>query len=157
MKKHKHLYLGQAGHLAVMSEFLIRGWNVATPEVDIGNDIFVVEDDSGILRRVQVKTSTAIIRKKGFSSQFILSFTQLKAISSSPIHYALITRNGANWMQPLIIRQDYLFKHVQENNIGTVHGNNLTLYISYNDQKITCSNIDFSMYVNDFSDFPILD
>ena len=37
-----NLYIGKAGHLAVMSEFLMRGWNVATPEVDIGDDIFFV-------------------------------------------------------------------------------------------------------------------
>ncbi|MEN9611893.1 MAG: hypothetical protein RLZZ628_2707 [Bacteroidota bacterium] len=28
-----NLYLGKAGQLVVMSEFLARGWNVATPEV----------------------------------------------------------------------------------------------------------------------------
>ncbi|MEO0044264.1 MAG: hypothetical protein RL329_3712 [Bacteroidota bacterium] len=30
-----NLYLGKAGQLSVMSNFLIRGWNVATPEVDV--------------------------------------------------------------------------------------------------------------------------
>jgi hypothetical protein len=55
MKKNYHLYLGKAGHLAVMSEFLTRGWNVAIPEVDIGDDIFVVQDESGTLRRIQEK------------------------------------------------------------------------------------------------------
>ena len=59
MKKNYHLYLGKAGHLTVMSEFLTRGWNVAIPEVDVGDDIFVVQDDNGTLRRVQVKTSTS--------------------------------------------------------------------------------------------------
>ena len=49
MKKNYHLYLGKAGHMAVMSEFLTRGWNVAIPEVDIGDDIFVVQDDNGVL------------------------------------------------------------------------------------------------------------
>ena len=39
MKKNYHLYLGKAGHLTVMSEFLTRGWNVAIPEVDVGDDI----------------------------------------------------------------------------------------------------------------------
>ena len=29
-----------------MSEFLTRGWNVAIPEVDIGDNIFVVQDDN---------------------------------------------------------------------------------------------------------------
>jgi|GEM_PF-4307042 len=64
-----NLYIGKAGHLAVMSEFLMRGWNVATPEVDIGDDIFVVEDESGTMKRVQVKSSSAKIRKDSFSSR----------------------------------------------------------------------------------------
>ena len=70
MKKNYHLYLGKAGHLTVMSEFLTRGWNVAIPEVDVGDDIFVVQDDNGTLRRVQVKTSTSTQRQNGFSGQF---------------------------------------------------------------------------------------
>lgn len=41
-----------------MSEFLWRGYNVAIPEVDRGDDIFVVHDDDGTLHRVQVKTAT---------------------------------------------------------------------------------------------------
>ena len=42
------------------------GWNVAIPEVDIGDDIFVVQDDNGTLRRVQVKTSTSTDRKESY-------------------------------------------------------------------------------------------
>jgi len=67
MKKNYHLYLGKTGHLSVMSEFLTRGWNVAIPEVDIGDDIFVVQDDNGTLRRVQVKTSKSTVRKSNLS------------------------------------------------------------------------------------------
>jgi hypothetical protein len=32
-------YIGKSGQLAAMSEFLWRGWNVAMPEVDEGDDI----------------------------------------------------------------------------------------------------------------------
>ena len=53
----KDLYTGRAGHLAVMAELLIRGWNTAIPEVDVGDDIFVVHDSDGNLHRVQVKTT----------------------------------------------------------------------------------------------------
>ena len=35
-------YVGRAGQLAVMSEFLLRGYNVAIPEVDEGDDVLVV-------------------------------------------------------------------------------------------------------------------
>ena len=48
MSKKFNLYLGKAGQLAAMSYFLMRGWNVATPEVDVGDDLFVVEDKKGI-------------------------------------------------------------------------------------------------------------
>ena len=64
MKNNYHLYLGKAGHLTVMSEFLLRGWNVAIPEIDIGDDIFVVQDESGTLRRVQVKLQPQPIGEK---------------------------------------------------------------------------------------------
>jgi hypothetical protein len=59
MSKKQNLYVGRAGQMAVMAELLWRGWNVALPEVDVGEDVFVVKDESGELWRVQVKTATA--------------------------------------------------------------------------------------------------
>jgi hypothetical protein len=55
----QHLYTGKSGQLAVMAELVSRGYNVAVPEVDIGDDIFVVRDRDGQLSRVQVKTANA--------------------------------------------------------------------------------------------------
>ena len=55
MSQRSNLYLGRAGEFVVMSHFLMRGWNVAVPEVDIGDDIFVIEDAKGISLRIQVK------------------------------------------------------------------------------------------------------
>src|SRR5581483_3792742 len=101
-KKFNH-YLGKANHLYAMSEFLIRGWNVAIPEVDIGDDIFVVEDESGTLRRVQVKTSTATERQSNFSGQFQIPETQLKNIRDILVHYVFIVRYKGNWTKPVII------------------------------------------------------
>ena len=51
----KRSHLGMAGHYAAMSEFLLRGYNVAVPAVDTGDDVFVVDDRQGALWRVQVK------------------------------------------------------------------------------------------------------
>lgn len=56
VKKESHL--GMAGHYAAMAEFLRRGYNVAIPAVDVGDDIIVIEDTEGLIRRVQVKTAT---------------------------------------------------------------------------------------------------
>lgn len=55
----KRSHLGMAGQFAAMSEFLLRGYNVAVPAVDTGDDIFVVDDRDGLLFLVQVKTGTS--------------------------------------------------------------------------------------------------
>lgn len=157
MKNNYHLYLGRAGHLIVMSEFLLRGWNVAIPEIDIGDDIFVVQDESGTLRRVQVKTSTATKRKTGFSGRFNIPLKQLRNIIGLPVHYAFIVRHLDQWTKPLIIRQDYLLNHFETDNIGSVHGEMLNLYFAYSDNKVECSKIDLTQYVADFTDFPLIE
>ena len=38
-------YTGKAGHLAVMGEFCLRGYNAAMPEIDKGDDVFVQRHD----------------------------------------------------------------------------------------------------------------
>lgn len=157
MKNNYHLYLGKAGHLTVMSEFLIRGWNVAIPEIDIGDDIFVVQDESGILRRVQVKTSTSTVRKNGFSGRFKLPLRQLNNVGNILLHYAFIVRHSEFWTKPLIIRQDYLLNYFETDKIGSVHGAMLNLYFSYFDKRVECSKIDLTRYVADFTDFPLVD
>jgi hypothetical protein len=55
----KKSHFGAAGQLAAMSEFLLLGYNVAIPQVDVGEDVLVVDDRQGDLRRVQVKTADA--------------------------------------------------------------------------------------------------
>ena len=90
---HKYnLYLGKAGQQAVMSEFLVRGWNVATPEVDIGDDIFVVEDAQGIFRRVQVKASQATERTNGYSVRFSIPLSQLRKPILPELYFVLAIR-----------------------------------------------------------------
>jgi hypothetical protein len=69
MPKKLNLYVGRAGQMAVMAEFLARGYNVAVPEVDIGDDIFVVKDDSGDYSRVQVKAAVATRTAVGYSDR----------------------------------------------------------------------------------------
>lgn len=155
-KKFNH-YLGKAGHLVVMSEFLMLGWNVAIPEVDIGDDIFVVQDDNGTLRRVQVKTSTSTIRKESFSGQFSISLKNLRSIGNILVHYIFIVRHNDRWSKPVIIRQDYLADHFQNNQIGSESKGNITFYFSYADGNVECSGQDFTKYINDFSDFPKID
>ncbi len=72
------LYTGMSGQFAAMSEFLWRGYNVAIPAVDVGEDIFVVEAAQSVLRRVQVKTAGTSGHTNGTKKvQFGLSRGQL--------------------------------------------------------------------------------
>ena len=157
MKKNYHLYLGKAGHLVVMSEFLIRGWNVAIPEVDIGDDIFVVQDDIGTLNRVQVKAATSTVRRTGFSGRFNLPLVQLEKISTILVHYVFVVRHEGRWVDPIIIRQDYLLNFFLDGGFGTIHKENLSLYFSYSSKGVECSGIDLSNFVNDYIDFPLVE
>ncbi len=154
MTKKFNQYLGKAGHLSVMSEFLILGWNVAIPEVDIGDDIFVVQDDNGTLRRVQVKTSTSTDRKDSFSGQFSVSLKNLRNISNILVHFIFLVRLNEEWSKPVIIRQDYLLDHFENNNVGSEAKGNIIFYFSYSKGRIECSGQDFTKYERDFSDFP---
>ena len=140
-----------------MSEFLTRGWNVAIPEVDIGDDIFVVQDDNGTLRRVQVKTSTSTERQNSFSGQFNVPLTQLRNMANIPVHYVFVVRHNDQWTKPVIIRQDYLLDHFQYDKIGSEHEGNLNLYFSYSANIVECSRLDLSKYESDFTDFPLIE
>ncbi len=154
MTKKFNQYLGKAGHLNVMSEFLMLGWNVAIPEVDIGDDIFVVQDDNGTLRRVQVKTSTSTARKESFSGQFSISVKNLRNISNILVHYIFLVRHNDEWSKPVIIRQDYLLDQFENNEVGSEAKGHITFYFSYTNGKVECSGQDFTKYIKDFTDFP---
>ncbi len=61
-------FFGRSGQLAVMSEFLHRRINVAIPEVDVGDDVFVVKGSDDTVTRVQVKGATAREQASGYSA-----------------------------------------------------------------------------------------
>lgn len=137
-----------------MSEFLMLGWNVAIPEVDIGDDIFVVQDDNGTLRRVQVKTSTSTVRKDGFSGQFSISVKNLRNITNILVHYIFLVRHDDEWSKPVVIRQDYLLDLFENSKVGSEAKGNITFYFSFTNGKIECSKQNLTKYVKDFTDFP---
>src|SRR5690606_11362667 len=109
------------------------------------------QDDNGTLRRVQVKTSTSTSRRDSFSAQFRVSVKNLRNISNILVHYIFIVRHKDEWTKPVIIRQDYLLDHFENNNVGSETNGNITLYFSYyNDRKVECSGQDFTKYIQDF-------
>ena len=152
-----NLYLGKAGQLATMSYFLARGWNVATPEVDVGDDIFVIEDKKGVFYRVQVKTSQAVEQKNGnFSVRFNLPFAQLKFEIALEIYYVFIVYRNNEWFGKIIISRERLFEYYELHGIGSVYKENIVLYFAFRDGKIFCSDVDMTQYKNNFDNFPTI-
>ncbi|MFN0176954.1 MAG: hypothetical protein ACKVU0_20095 [Saprospiraceae bacterium] len=157
MSKKQNLYLGKAGQFVVMSELLCRGWNVATPEVDVGDDIFVVQDMNGDLIRVQVKTATGKRTAAGIKAQFSTNLVQLAKSTPPKLVYIFAIRFEGVWQKLTLIKQDKLQEEYDTNNVGSPSGKNLTLTFLMKGNQLSCSKRDFSAYINNFEDFPMVE
>jgi hypothetical protein len=156
MSKLFNLYLGKGGEFSVVSEFLARGWNVALPQVDVGDDLFVVEDRKGLFHRIQVKTAQASSRKNGYTAQFAVLLPQLLNPIEPEIYFVFTTRLNDVWQDKVIIKREALSRYYEDFNIGTAVGNSLILYFAFSQKGIFCSKIDLTSHLNDYSDFPTL-
>lgn len=88
-----------------MSEFLLRGWNVAVPVVDVGDDVFVINDNDKTTWRVQVKSAQAKPCKGGSLAHFNLSRMQLARVEDIELFYMMMIRDGARWRYLVIPRE----------------------------------------------------
>lgn len=155
--KRQNLYLGKAGQFAVMAECLMRGFNVAIPEVDIGDDLFVVNDQSGNYRRIQVKTITAVRRSAGYSAQFQVPLPQLKQIFVPDLIYVFATRFPAGWGPFLVIPRDTLLDLHETKGVGakTKQGERVQFYVTFGDEgSAQCGLQSLISFVNQFDGLP---
>ena len=150
------LYLGEAGQAAASSYFLARGWNVATPRVDIGDDLLVIEDMKGFFTRIQIKTSQAIERQGGFSVRFKLSMKQLQNSYNPELYYMFMVYRQNDWHHKVIMSREALVDFHITQGIGSLADENLIVYFSFQNEKVFCSNVDISEFYNNFDDFPII-
>ena len=156
----KH-YLGKAGHLAVMAELAFRGYNVATPEIDIGDDVFAVNDNSGSLYRIQVKTGTAKEQKESYRCQYLLRVDQLSTPQTPELHYVFTTRFDNRW-HFVILSRDILNHLRTVDNVGSVATNKsgkhtLTIGITFfDDGAVRSGGKDLSSYYNNWTTWPML-
>lgn len=105
----KRTHFGRAGEFFAMSELLLRGWNVAVLVVDVGEDVFVIDDNDKSTRRVQVKSS--VIRKG--KANFTLSRAQLRSTHATPLIYMFLARSdeSCSWRFFVIPRSRLLELH----------------------------------------------
>jgi hypothetical protein len=112
--RNRPAFFGRSGQLAVMAELLHRHINVAIPEVDVGDDIFVVKGSDETVTRVQVKAATAQEQRNGYEARFNVPLAQLSVRDSPPLVYIFPIRSGKRWSEFLIIRRATLFARRSE-------------------------------------------
>lgn len=154
----QNLYLGKAGHFAVMAECLHRGFNVAVPEVDIGDDLFVINDGSGDYRRVQVKTATgkSLKTQARYTAIFRVPLSQLQTAFTPDLTYIFAVRLPNAWGPFVVIQRGLLDELRELDNVGSASDGSLVLSISYSNSgdNARCSKIDFTRFLNQFENLP---
>ncbi len=148
-------YVGNAGQLVVMAEFLLRGYNVAMPEVDVGDDIFVVKHRGGQLWRIQVKTAVGKQRTYGYSGQFAITLSQLENPRDPDLHYVFALRKADQWDFLAVPRETLLTAHRDEG-IGSVSGGNVILTLRFRETEVVCSGRNLQPYRNNWEAWPLI-
>jgi hypothetical protein len=140
----------------VMAEFLWRGWNAALPEVDVGDDIFVVKDDSGQLWRIQVKTATASLQQASFAAQFRVSLRQLRTARTPELVYIFAVRGDSGWAPFVVVPQSELRAEHEDWGVGSVSRDFVNFRFVYRTSTLRCGSRDFSRFLDDWSRWPVL-
>lgn len=159
MSKVQPLYLGGAGQAAVMSEFLARGYNVAVPEIDRGDDLFVVQDEKGDFWRIQVKTATAMpMTKAGYSAQFKISRAQLETPRSPDLFYVLVVRHDDRWSDFVVIPRAELLDLHDTHGVGSPlpKGKEIVFKLSFRETDVTGRRQSLQAWRNNFTAWPSL-
>jgi hypothetical protein len=151
------LYLGRAGQLAVMSEFIVRGYNGAAPEVDVGEDVFVLRDRDATVSRIQVKAASGRrLERAALAAQFNLRYDQLSTPIRPELHYVFVVREADRWVEMVIIPRRKLYDLHKTGGVGThdVRRGRLVLNVRWTPTDVRCGGHDLSSYRNNWSAWP---
>lgn len=147
-------YIGKAGHLAVMGELALRGYNVAMPEIDKGDDIFVVRNDTGAMWRLQVKTSLGKSQKISKRFQFRIREDSIQVSQNPDLHFVFAMRRRGRW-RFLIMDRPVLRNYANNKNLGSLSGDYRQIAITLTDSgEATCSKQDLTNHLSDWNSWP---
>jgi hypothetical protein len=149
-------HVGKAGHLAVMAEFLLRGYNVAMPEVDVGDDIFVVHDREGTLWRIQVKTAVGKQSGNGFRGKFAVTVEQLNREKGPDLVFVFALRRGVPW-EFLVIPRAILQEETSVHHTGSESGGTILYTVRSASGGVFCSGRDWSVYRGNWAAWPLIE
>lgn len=151
MPNRRTLFIGRSGELAVLSEFLSRGYNAATPEIDIGEDVFIIEDGQAGYWPVQVKTATATERADGSSTaQFKFRRDQLVTTPNVELTYVLVLRRNNQWTNFLVIPRTDLNDLYNLGKLGAQESDELVWTFVYDQNTVRCQQADMTRFISDW-------
>lgn len=149
-------YTGKAGHLAVMGELCLRGYNAAMPEIDKGDDVFVVNDTTGAMWRLQVKTSLGRQQATSRAYQFRVRETAIQNAQSPELHFVFVMRKDSIW-HFLVMDRPVLRTYVRNNGLGTpADDHRMFTMVYHNDDRLICSGVDLRNHLEDWATWPPL-
>ena len=145
-------HTGSAGELAVASEFAFRGYNVAIPEIDKGDDLFVLNDATGAMSRIQVKTAK---RKANGHFQFNIkqAAIDIAVIPDVSFVFALRVQNGWRF---IILQRAQLSAYVLAGMGSANNENRVFTFIENGAGQFNCSGTNLAQHENDWSQWPVL-
>lgn len=154
MRKHD-AYIGRSGQHAVMAEFFRRGYNTAIPEIDMGDDLFVIEDAAGNLSRVQVKSAIAKGKNRAYAI-FSLGLKQLRTPRSPDLVYVLAVFHNDLWREFLVIPRGDLDLLHASSDFGRINrkSQRLTFYVSFSDHDVRCGGLSLQRFRNNWKPWP---
>jgi hypothetical protein len=155
MSSRQNLYTGRSGQFAVMSQFLVRGYNVAMPEVDMGEDIFVVRDWDANLWRIQVKAAVGKGQQK-VGGTFKVPLSQLNKKQDPELYYVFALYHNGLWREFVVFRRVTLRRLGNAQGLGHVAGKDRLLYLSFTDDDVQCSGVSLRQYRGDWSTWPVI-
>jgi hypothetical protein len=151
----QNLYTGRSGQLAVMAEFLRRGYNAASPEVDVGEDLFVIRDADGKLWRVQVKAALGK-GKRVVSGTFKIPLAQLGREHRPELFYVFALHHKGLWREFVIVRRDALEAMRGLHGVGHEVESHLILRLAFTAGDVRCSDMSFQPGRGDWSKWPVI-
>jgi hypothetical protein len=140
-----------------MANFLFRGYNAAIPEIDVGDDLFVVTDATGELFRIQVKSTIA----KGVNSRrgrFHVPCQQLKTAQSPDLYFVFAFHFDALWRTFIVISRESLTNLHTEREVGRRDESRGSVYfdVVVTDTTTTCNGVSLQECRDNWNPWPII-
>ena len=137
-----------------MGEFCLRGYNAAMPEIDKGDDVFVVNDTTGSMWRLQVKTSLGSDQANSRRYQFRVRESAFQNAQTPELHFAFVLRRDRVW-RFLLMDRGVLRTYVRNHQMGTAAGDYRQFtFVFHQDGRLICSSNNLANHLEDWATWP---